>query len=438
MKIFKYILLVSVFLFSFGSKPFLKEKQTPPYYQLEAQGLNRRIVNENSDFSYSAYIEKQVDRFISRWEMKGISIAVVKDDQLVYARGFGVADDQGTPVQPGHIFRLASVSKLITAVAIMKLVEEKKLSLDDTVFGPDGIIKDTVFNDVRDKKIYNITVRDLLTHAGGWTQGYGDPAFYSLSIAQKVGDPAPATIESYYKYIASRRLSFPPGTRVSYSNMGYMFLGAVISTVSGQSYESFVQDKILVPNGIIDMHIGNSYSTKRYPNEVQYYEQEGSLQIKEYTGSGKLVDKSDGGNPIELLSSAGGWVSSSVEFARLVTLIDGIPEVNDILTNASIETMTDNTYAKGPLGWKTTVKGGNWTRTGSMAGTSAMVKRMSNGLTWVFIANSSTWKGSMFPTDINSLMQRIISHVDEWPDRDLFNYYPIDSLPLALADLGVK
>ena len=419
-----------VFVFSYGSKPYQIEKQTPPYYQLEAQGLNNRIINETSEFDYSSYIAKQLNRFVKQWELKGVSVAVTKDERLVYAQGFGFADNSNAPVQPGHLLRLASVSKLITAVGIMKLVEEQKLSLDDYVFGPNGIIKHSAFEEVKDQKLYRITVRHLLAHAGGWTQRYGDPAFNSLSIASKVDDIAPATIESYYKFVASRRLSYPPGSQVSYSNMGYMFLGEVISVASGQSYESYIQDHILIPNGIIDMHIGNSYTANRFPNEVQYYEQEGSLMIKEYNGSGKYVNKSDGGNPIELLSAAGGWVSSSIEFARFITLIDGMPGVSDILSEISIAEMTHNAYAKGPLGWKTTASG-NWSRTGSMAGTSAMVKRQSNGLTWIFISNSSSWKGSMFPTDINALMKKITSRVKEWPERDLFKYYPIESLPLA-------
>ncbi len=432
LKKIKYLfVLVAVFLVSYGSVSLKPVKETPPYSQLVASGINNRVSNGNSEFEYSNYIETQTERFISKWEIKGAAIAVVKDERLVYAKGFGIADNLQTPTESGNLFRLASVSKLITATAIMKLVENNKLSLDDTVFGPDGIIKHPAFEEVKDKKIYRITVRNLLTHSGGWTQRYGDPAFYSLNIADKVGDPAPATIQSYYKYIATRRLSFPPGTQVSYSNMGYMFLGEVVSTVSGQPYESYVRDNILIPNGIIDMHIGSSYSANRFPNEVQYYEQEGSLQIREYTGSGKMVDKSDGGNPIELLSAAGGWVSSVTELARFITLIDGNPDVPDILSENSIREMTNNEYAKGPLGWKTTVSNGNWTRTGSMAGTSAMIKRQSDGITWIFIANSSTWKGSMFPSDINVFMRKILSHVKEWPERDLFDHYPVDLLPLA-------
>jgi CubicO group peptidase (beta-lactamase class C family) len=284
---------------------------------------------------------------------------------------------------------------------------------------------------VADKRIYDITVRHLLAHSGGWTQRGGDPAFNPLVIAEKIGDLPPVTIKTYYKYIAKYRLSFTPGSRAYYSNLGYMFLGEVISTVTGEPYESYVRKSILIPNGIMDMHIGNSYRKNKRPNEVCYFEPAGSESIPECNGSGSIVEKSNGGNSIELLGAAGGWISSSVELARLITFIDGERHVHDILSKRTIGEMTDHTYAKGPLGWRSVSDSGNWYRTGSMAGTSAMIKKQPDGVTWVFISNSSCWKGSGLSVDIERLMNRIIPNIKEWPDRDLFRYYPIQSLQLA-------
>lgn len=431
-KYLKYFVLVSVFVLSFGSKRISRKKQVPAYYELELKGLNYRIRNDLSDFEHSKYIAKQVERFITRWELKGVALAVIKDEQLVYAQGFGTADRIGNEVEPGKLFRVASVSKLITAIAIMHLVEDGRLNLDDQVFGPGAILDNEYFREVRDKKLYQITVRNLLAHSGGWSQRYGDPAFHSLSIANKVGDPPPATMTTYSKYVASRRLSFPPGSQTSYSNMGYMFLGEVVSAVTGKSYEDYVREDILIPNGILDMHIGHSNLMYKLPNEVDYFEQRGSQQIFDFNGKGLMVAKSDGGNPIELLGAAGGWICSVVELSRLLVLIDGYPQVRDILTDNSILEMTDNTYAKGPLGWRATTDHGTWARTGSMAGSVAMLKRQPDGLSWVFLSNTSSWKGSKFPYEINRFMQRLTRRVEEWPQQDLFNYYPIDTLPLAI------
>jgi CubicO group peptidase (beta-lactamase class C family) len=431
MKFLKHIVFISVLVFSFGSRSYQTEKDIPPYYKLELQGLNNRLTNEVSNFSDFSYIEKQIDRFMVQWDLKGVSVAILKDERLVYAQGFGIADDSLNRVTPGSLFRLASVSKLITAVAIMKLVEEEKLSLDDHIFGPKGIIKNPVLEQVADKRIYDITVRHLLAHSGGWTQRAGDPAFNPLVIAEKVGDQPPVTLDTYYKYIATTRLSFTPGSRAYYSNMGYMFLGDVISTVTGEPYDSYIRKSILIPNGIMDMHIGSSYRKNKLPNEVCYYEPSGSENISECNGSGMMVEKSNGGNSIELLGAAGGWISSSVELARLITFIDGEKKVHDILSKRSVQEMTNHIYAKGPLGWRSVNDKGDWYRTGSMAGTSAMIKRQPDGVSWVFISNTSCWKGSGLSVDIERLMNRIIPNIKGWPDRDLFQYYPIQSLPLA-------
>ena len=431
MKYFKYVAIILVLIFSYGSKGYEAGQKTPPYYKLVVAGLNNRLSNNVSDFPYSAYIDKEIEHFRHIWGLKGVSVAIVKNDRLVYAHGFGIAGDNQATVTPGNVFRVASVSKLITAVAIMKLVEDDKLSLEDFVFGPDGIIRDSILDHVRDKRIYKITVRDLLAHAGGWTLRLGDPAFNSLRIAKIVGDLPPATISTYYKYIAAKRLSFNPGTRSVYSNMGYMFLGEVIRTAAGEPYESYIEKNILIPNGIVDMHIGNTYRKNKFPNEVQYYEQEESLKVHEYNGSGNMVERSNGGNPIDLLSSAGGWVCSAVEMAKLITLIDGESGTHDILSRRSVREMTDHTYAKGPLGWKSTFANGDWYRTGSMAGTSAMIKKQRDGLTWVFLSNTSTWKGYKLAADINRMMTRMTSRVKNWTGTDLFKYYPIDSLSVA-------
>ena len=431
-KYLKYSVLLIFFVLSFGSTKISRQKRIPAYYELEVKGLNYRLKNGLSDFGYSNYIKKQVDHFLQRWELQGVSIAVIKDEELVFAQGFGKAGTDGRKVRPGDLFRVASVSKLLTAIAIMHLVEQGRLSLSDKVFGEGAILHNPHFQNIQDKRLKDITVRHLLAHSGGWSQRYGDPAFHSLNVARYVGDTPPATMDSYSKYIAGRRLSFAPGTQVSYSNMGYMFLGEVISKISGKKYEDFVREDILIPNGILDMHIGHSIDGNKFPNEVDYFEQRGSSLILDFEGSGMEVPKSNGGNPIGLLGAAGGWVCSSAELARLLVLIDGYPEVRDILSAKSIAEMTDNVYAKGPLGWRSTTKSGNWYRTGSMSGSVAMLNRQSDGISWVFLSNTSSWKGSKFPNEINQFMQQIISHVKEWPQHDLFNYYPIENLPLAV------
>jgi CubicO group peptidase (beta-lactamase class C family) len=395
------------------------------YQELDTNGLNFRITNELSDFSGSKFIEKEANGLLHQWNLAGMTMSVVKDGKLVYAHGFGYSDIEAKrPVTPGQLFRIASVSKLITAVAIMKLVEHKLISLDSKVFGPKAIIKDPIFNSVKDPRLYNITVRHLLAHAGGWSLHYGDMAFNSLLVLQLNGESGAATMDTYCRFIASRKLHFDPGTRSSYSNMGYMFLRKVIESVTGQSYEKYVTNEVMKPVGITDMHIGRSYLSERRFNEVKYYESDSIQLVTCFDGSGRMVPKPYGGNPIELLGPAGGWIASSVELAKLMVLVDGFKSVPDMLPNYLINQMVENKFFRGPLGWKTVKDNGDWIRTGSMAGTSAIMKRQSNGFSWVVIINSSCWKGPRLPYYVNYMMGKIEHSVKSWPKNDLFKYKP--------------
>ena len=392
---------------------------------VEEDGLNFLITNDLSEFKESKLIEKQANEFLRQWNLAGMTMSVVKNGKLVYAQGFGYSDVEAKqPVTPGQLFRVASVSKLITAVAIMKLVENKSISLESKVFGPKAIIKDSIFHSVKDPRIYKITVRHLLAHAGGWSLRYGDMAFISLLVLELNGEKGGATIDSYSRFVASRKLHFDPGTRSSYSNMGYMFLTKVIEAVSGQNYEKYVRNEVLKPIGIADMHIGRSYLSDRRFNEVKYYESGDNQLVSCFDGSGRMVPKAYGGNPIELLGPAGGWIASSVELAKLMVMIDGFKNVPDMLKGNLIDQMVENKLFRGPLGWKTVKDNGDWIRTGSMAGTSAIVKRQSNGFSWVVIINSSSWKGPKLPYYVNYMMGKIEHSVKKWPKHDLFKYKP--------------
>ena len=103
-------------------------------------------------------------------------------------------EEENVPMDVMHVFRIASISKLITAVAIMKLQEEGKLTLQDRVFGPEGILNDTIFSDIKDPRTTKITVENLLRHQGGFSIAYGDPMFCPVEIARKMQVPPPADL----------------------------------------------------------------------------------------------------------------------------------------------------------------------------------------------------------------------------------------------------
>ncbi len=381
-----------------------------------------KLENHYSDCNSTAVIDKYVESFLDRWQINGASVAITKDEELVYAKGFGFADIQKEePVKPGHLFRVASVSKLITAAAVMKLYEDNLLDLDNKVFGPEGILDTAFYASYRDKRYEEITVKHLLNHSAGWSGRSGDPLFNSLYIARRLKVEPPLQTDHIIEYTLSRKLSFQPGTRYSYSNVGYAVLGKVIEVISGMPYEDYVILNILKPAGIHDMHIGKSFYHERYPNEVTYYTTGKPLKTSSFNGSGEIVPLYYGGNDIELLGPAGGWVASAPELVKLLTVLDGFDRQQDVLSNKSLMKMVNPDFAGyGLFGWRGTDLHGTWWRTGYLHGSTAMMVRQQNGLNWVILLNTTTYRQSGIQRYISSTMFTAIRKVELWPYLNLF------------------
>lgn len=390
---------------------------------------NIRLTNSNSSGSEFDGVEKVVDSFLRKWSIAGASIAIARDGKLIFARGFGYADTAtNTETQPYSKFRIASISKLITAVGIMKLQEEGKISLTDSVFGTSGILSDPYFGPVRDKRAYNITVAELLSHEAGWTQRYGDQMFMPLLIADKMGVKPPVDTRTIVKFALAKRLQYTPGTGRAYSNLGYSILGLLIEKITGMSYEDFCRKTIMEPLGIYDMRLAGNLLSDKAPFEVTYYEPSDVVLKPSIYGTGEMVPPSYGGNDIRALGGAGAWIATAPDLMRLMLAIDGFNTRPDILTDSSIRFMTDNNNGFAPVGWKATVMDGTWWRTGSFPGSAGMMKRQSDGISWVVLFNSSAWNGPEIYSYINNMMYRVLSKIKPWPDYDLFNY----SLPVPL------
>lgn len=390
---------------------------TPP----EPVPTSLRISGFFSDDPVFASIDHSVSRFLNRNEMAGASVAIAKDGEMVFSKGYGWADKENRiRIEPYHLFRVASVSKLITAAGIMKLTEQGKLSLEDRVFGPDGILNKPPFDFYVDKKVEDIKVVHLLNHSGGWTNRWGDPMFIPHAVARGLNKELPVDAEDIIQFMLGKRLHFKPGTMSSYSNLGYAILGEVIEKASGEEYEKFIKTSILYPLGIFDMRLGGSYLTERAELEVKYYEPSDSYLVKDHKSDSK-VRRSYGGNDVKTLGPAGGWLASSTDLLKFMLAIDGMNIPDDILSKESIEKMTTPQKAYlDPIGWRG-VKSHSWYRTGTLAGTSALMVRRDDGISYVVLFNSSTWKGPMLSTDIRRMMDRAISKMPEWPEYNLLD-----------------
>ena len=168
---------------------FIKRKETVR----TPVNLNETLVNAMSDTSSLEGFDKYVKDYMTTWGLKGASLSVMRNDSLLFAKGYGMADTN-VPMRPGNILRMASVSKLVTAVGIMILQEREYLSLKDQVFGPGGILDDSLFNAAISDSLYmKITVEDLLRHKGGFSKKGGDPMFSDREryLYRKPDDPEP-------------------------------------------------------------------------------------------------------------------------------------------------------------------------------------------------------------------------------------------------------
>lgn len=384
--------------------------------------LNEFLTNDSSEFEALKGLDKKVEAYMKRWEMKGASLAITRNDSLLYAKGYGWADEEsGVEMQPSHIMRMASVSKLITAVGIMVLQDRDSLSIKDTVFGPSGILTDSLFNSaIKDKNYHKITIEHLLRHQGGF---YRDPLFSSRDVKHQLQLDNPPVKEDFYGLILKHRLSFMPGSWQKYSNFGYLLLSEIIEKVSGMSYEEFIRKEVLAPAGCYDMHIGGNYYEDKRDNEVRYYTHNGDGKyIEDYSDNGEMVERCYGGNNIPLLSGAGAWCASPAEIARLVASIDGHPEVPDIISQEAFEQMTEyfdkETYS---LGWNDTAPDKGWSRTGTLSGTCALVRQFPDGECWIMITNTSTYRGPSQARYTEALFKQCRElYSGMLPERNLF------------------
>lgn len=386
--------------------------------------LNDTLTNSMSDSPQLEDMENKIKRYLLRWEINGAQIAVTRNDSLLYVKGFGWADmEKKQEMQPSHIMRLASVSKLLTAVGVMKLAEVGTLKLSDHVFGPKGILNDTAFtNAIKDQRYLDITVEQLLRHKAGFTTGAGDPMFSTRYIMMQNRLTTPPDNNTLMKILLKRRLGFTPGTAKRYSNVGYTLLSMIIEKKTRMSYEDYMRKFVFEPAGCYDFHIAGSYEKDRRRNEVKYYMHKGSEPVYEYNNSGRMVEKCYGENDIPNLKGAGAWCASAAELSRLVASIDLLPGVKDILSKKSVEFMTrempDHDFS---IGWNFCPKGRPWIRTGSLSGTSALVLRYPDGECWILITNTSTWKGHGFSNDTMRLFERLRQeNRDKFPKRNLF------------------
>ena len=348
-------------------------------------------------------IDQILLRFYEKYQIPGgVSLAISRNGRLVYAGAVGYADRNRTvKLTPEHRMRIASLSKPITAIAIMKLVEDRKLRLDDFVFGENGVFENKYGMPTYRGRPVDIRVGHLLEHsAGGWGR---EANFSGIGIRLGTG-MRPSDITRVLEGLPLEHL---PGTRSdhdTYSNFGYYVLGRIVEAKSGMSYENYVKEHILRPSGIDGMRVG---ATRSGHDEVEYIATTGT-NTNPFTFN----------NPA-IIDSFGGWVANPIELLQLLVRVDGFSNVPDILNRETIRIMTTPSRLNNrrALGWALNQTGNNWWHTGSMPGTSSQMARASNGFNWVILVNYQPPSDvrSQFSTDMDNLFWEIHRTIRNWP-----------------------
>lgn len=356
------------------------------------------LSNKASTFAALELMDRKISRFMDKWDLRGMSVAVTRHDSLIFAKGYGWSNAEfGIPLEANMVMRIASSSKLITAVAVMKLCEEGRLSLDSKVFGEKGVLNDTIYSNViSDKRLYDLTVDHLLVHKGGFSGRAGDPMFNIKDIMTSNGLSEAPRGSELARAVLRRRLAAAPGEMRRYSNFGYMLLSLVVEKVVGKDYWDYVTSDLLGDVCTGGFYPATNYLSERYDCESQYYAPD-TVLVEEYNGSGKMVPRVYGGTDVYGLMGAGGWLASAPAIARLVAVIDGDSRVPDILSASSIAKMTEyDEECPACRGWSHIEKDGSWLRTGTLYSAHSFVKHFPDGECWVITTNTGVWIGHNF------------------------------------------
>lgn len=311
-----------------------------------------------------------------------MQLAITKGERLVYQAHYGYADLNNTElVNDNSVYRLASVSKVITAISILKMKDNGLLNMDDTVFGINGILGTDFGTSPYSTNIEDITVQHLLDHKSGFTNNPNDAFFvnYDWSLKQLIDD-----------VLDNRVLATIPGETYYYSNFGYCILGRIIEKLSGKTYEAYVKETVLSPLGITTMNIGKNEIENKLENEVEYAGQEnfGAYQYN-----------------IERIDALGGWTASATDLAKFLVGIDRNSGVSDIISTSSMA----GTYFEFD----------EWGFWGSLPGTSSVVSRLNDDINFSIVTNTR-----VIPIQLNKDMQdtlkaQILAR-SSWPNYDLF------------------
>ena len=356
-----------------------------------------------------APLNELISSVLQDGNLPGVVVAVAQNDDLIYERAFGYADvDRGEVMETDSMMRIASLSKPMTAAAILILVQDGLLSLEAPLL---PILErhsehfDTAAAVQVDARWSSITIEQLLQHTAGFDRDVsGDTMFEVVKITRELKLSETAKIPDVIRYQLKRSLDFAPGERFCYSNVGYSFLGRVIEAISGESYEGFVKRRILEPAGMHSTRLGRTVLSDRAPDEAHYFTQtRRSAPLVTQIATGRpsrditMVETPYGQWDLELMDAHGGWISTAGDLVRFLIALESPTAV--LLKRESVSGMQMKPELAGAgavdvwygQGWNIRAlpgrSGSNYWHTGLLTGTSTLLVRRWDGCSWAVLFN---------------------------------------------------
>lgn len=379
-----------------------------------------------------AAVDQMVRARMLEFDIRAASVAIAKDGRLVYARGYTWDDASVEPVQPTSLFRILSVSKSITSIAIHQLIGEGLLSYQMPVAATLGLTPVPPWPP--DPWLASVTIDHLLTHTVGWDKEDWfriDPmVFQDELVADWLGVEPPPTRHEIATFAAGMRFQFEPGTRWAYCNVGYLLLQLLAEQATGEDFPEYVFENILRPIGVSRARLAHALHSDLAPTEREYY---GHSQGNPY------------GVTLENHFAGGGMVMAAPDLARLYSVLFDDPGHGGLLEQETFEEMLelpfaasrDVGYGRGwvhksyfvdtdhTLGWLTDPGDGAevYGHGGGGPGSQAIAIWNSEGITFVMI------------TDKDPMIENLddFPRISSWPDHDLWESVGISNEPVGAA-----
>jgi CubicO group peptidase (beta-lactamase class C family) len=385
----------------------------------------------------NAAIDDVMKGVMTRSRIRQASLAIVKGARLVYARGYTFAEDTWPITQPTTFFRLASVSKTITALAIYQLIAAGKLKLDDRM--QDVLaLKTPAGGPPKDARFGEITIDQLLAHKSGLSD-HVLSASLEVRRAFASAHPGkawhlPVSAEMIDAFVASRDLVSPPGKAYAYNNCAYYLLGRIVAKLHGAATPiAAFQKHLLDPLGIKRVRRARSLAADQPPDEARYVTTQNGgrdipLRPSVMSDAEPLVPVGYGTGQLEISDGAGGLTAAMTDVARLIAMLIDIKD-NAALSRDTLRQMLTNAAASHGHGLdRAKDLGGDrfYGQKGGALSTSWNVLQMNGeygfALCWAGVTDPDTHWYPDFPA-LMSVARQV-----KWSDADLFDQFGMAAL----------